>query len=166
MEMPERAKTGAVGVQLRGFKTMNDEFLKCLASAITKHFPGRKVEIYSLQDALDLEVCRKFQKLLNQPSTINHQLSIQETIDHIAQNEYMIAMRFHALLAALKSGVKPMAIDYDIKVRQLAQCNGLPMIELQPAADDDEKFEQLKRLEIKPLKSVFDWAGFENYAFW
>ena len=58
----------------------------------------------------------------------------------------MIGMRFHANVVAIKSGVKTLAIDYDIKVKKLAQEYNLPLIELNQKVFSKE-FEQL--VEVK-----------------
>ncbi|MDR1168404.1 MAG: polysaccharide pyruvyl transferase CsaB [Heliobacteriaceae bacterium] len=161
LEIPAQPKTGAVGIQLRDFKTMNDEFLRQLANSVAKHFPDRKIEIYSLQDSIDLKICKQFAKLLPNPEILSG-LSVDEAVERISGLDFMIAMRFHAVLAAVKSNVKTLAIDYDIKVRNLAQTASLPIIQLNAYDDFDEKFTQLKKLEIKPVNACFNLTNFEN----
>ena len=51
-------------------------------------------------------------------------------------------MRFHANVVGMKSGVKTIAINYDIKVKKLADEYKLPIIELNQQ-DMSKEFEQL-----------------------
>ena len=53
-----------VGVQLRDFHTLSDDFLQRLADALSARFTGEKIKLYSLQDSLDLLVLNKFAKML------------------------------------------------------------------------------------------------------
>ena len=52
-------------------------------------------------------------------------------------------MRFHANVVAIKSGVKALAINYDIKVKKLADEYNLPLIELNQR-NFAKEFEQLQ----------------------
>ena len=51
-------------------------------------------------------------------------------------------MRFHANIVGIKSGVKTLAINYDIKVKKLADEYNLPLIELNQR-DFSKEFEKL-----------------------
>ena len=51
-------------------------------------------------------------------------------------------MRFHANVAAIISGVKTLAINYDIKVKKLADEYDLPVIELSQR-DFTKEFDKL-----------------------
>lgn len=62
-------------------------------------------------------------------------LSLNEVFNTISDLEYLIAMRFHANVAGIKSGVKTLGINYDPKVENLALEYNLPMINL-----DDKDF--------------------------
>ncbi len=153
-------KNGTVGVQLRSFDGVDDKFLHRLAGAILRNFPDERIEIFSLQDSRDLEVCRKLALLL--PSShVVAAMDIKETIRRISQLEYMVAMRFHAVLAAIKSGVKTLAIDYDIKVRNIAQAYDLPVISLDGKGFDGQ-FAKLKTQPPKQVCEVFDWDVFKG----
>ena len=138
-----------VGVQLREFKTVSDEFLNILAHQVVKNFSDKKIKIFSLQDALDLDICNSFRIKLNNISkdiktevvTNNSLLSIAEQLSSL---EYLIAMRFHALIIGIKAGVKSLGINYDIKVEQLANDASIPLLSLEDFSDFDEKFQSLK----------------------
>ena len=92
-----------------------------LAHNIAKEFSDREIYIYSFQDALDLDVCRQFEgnlKIVN-PSVKTKIIDASDTnltISSVSNLEYMIAMRYHACLVALKYGIKTMALCYDEKV--------------------------------------------------
>ena len=80
----------------------------------------------------------------------------------------MIAMRFHAVIAALKAGVKTAGINYDIKVEKLAEEASIPLISLESGKNNyEEIFNLLKSLNSAELRNFalsehLDWSGFEN----
>ncbi len=160
-------KRCSVGVQLRDFKIVNNKFLHELAEAVAQNFAHKVIEVYSLQDAIDLDVCRKFVAHLhtinpNIEAKIVSSLSVHEAIEKISGLEYMIGMRFHALLVALKCGVKSLAINYDPKVQKLAQEHNMPLIETNNYGDYTEKFAQLISSAVEPIQKEFDWGGLET----
>ena len=56
-------KSRKIGVQLRAFAGLGEEFLNKLASDVAKNFSGYDIEIYSLQDDIDLNICTKFKRI-------------------------------------------------------------------------------------------------------
>ena len=72
-------------------------------------------------------------------------LTVREAIDEISSLEYLVGMRFHACLAGIKSGIKVLGINYDVKVRTLAQETGFPLLELD-GQNIREGFESLSNL--------------------
>ncbi len=163
-------KTNVVAVQLRDFKTMNDDFIDRLAQKIVNEFPDKHIEIFSFQDTIDLEVCKKFEKAVNMlnsdiKTTLYYNLTNEEIINKLAQAEYLIAMRFHAIIVGLLSNTKVLAINYDIKVEKIAKEFNLPVIDLKK--DFSNQFEQLKvaqpdKISEKVETKTFDWQGFER----
>ena len=161
-----------IGVQLRGFKTLSDDFLSNLAHHIVKNFPDKSVDLFSFQDELDLKVCEKFEKMLKTYNPeINCQIyksmEYQEYVQHFAELEYMIAMRFHACILALKCGIKTMAISYDDKVQKLADEAGIPCMSLINPQDPEILFSMLKSLNPDKLykfadQKSFDWSVFKG----
>lgn len=151
LEIANKDKKGIVGIQLRYFSTLTDDFLENLARKVKEKYPDKKIQIISLQDSIDLRVCEKFAQMLDICSTCGENateqpkgvqnievlsgLSIDEVIDTISNLECLIAMRFHANVIALKAGVKTIPINYDIKVQKLAQEYNLPLIELSKNID-------------------------------
>lgn len=168
----EVPKNFAVGIQLRDFATVSNEFLNSLADNVLKNYPDRKIELFVFQKSLDKEVCENFVSILkskksNVDTKILYYKNRNETFKRIAQLDYMIAMRFHAVIAAVKAGVKTAAINYDIKVEKLAQEASIPLISLNPDKNDYNRiFENLKSLNSKELSDFsnskqFDWSGVE-----
>ena len=92
---------------------------------------------------------------------------VQDVINEISGLEFMIAMRFHALVTALKSGIKSIAVNYDIKVEKLANEAGLPLISMDASEDFDFIFGEMKHLnELKLIEFAdshkFDWSGIDE----
>ena len=151
-----------VGVQLRDFHSMNDDFLNRLAEQIEKHFKNEEIKLISLQDSIDLPILEKFEKILNHKeikTKIYKNLSINEATEILSNLEYLIGMRFHANLVASKSKVKVLGINYDIKVLNLANSVGFPIIGLEENEINDE-FEQLLNLDTQNYKiPVFEFPN-------
>ena len=146
IELPHKYNKGTVGIQLRNFAGVNEEFLDKLADKICNLFSNKKIVILSLQDSFDLSVCNKFEeKLKNKGITqtkVLKELSVNDVINVISDLEYLIAMRFHANVIGIKAGVKTLAVNYDPKVEKLAQEYNLPLISL----NDNDFSEQFERL--------------------
>lgn len=161
-----------VGIQLRGFKTLKENLLIKLAEQINKDFSDKEIEIYSFQDSLDLSVCKHFEILLK---ALNPQIKTKliynqtsaEILDKISKLDYMIAMRFHANLIALKYGIRTFAICYDEKVEKLALEAKIPAVSMLATEDYDYLFKQLKnqnRRELIEFSNTkhFDWTKIEG----
>ena len=154
-----------VGVQLRSFKTMNETLLITLANRIALDFSDKEIEIYSFQDENDLEVCEHFKSLL---SSINSDMKVtvisgktpQELVNLMANLEYIIAMRFHAVLIAIRYGIKTLAINYDYKVENLANEVNLPAISMKATEDYGYMFTRLKNLT---RSSLLDFANSKKF---
>ena len=168
LEVPCQEKANVVGIQLRDFKTMNYNLLQKLAMLVSTKFSDKKVEIFSLQEAQDLDLCKKFEKILNSINPeIKTEIVTDNIIERISSLEYLIAMRFHAILVALKSGVKTCAINYDIKVEKLAQDANLPLISMDAHENLEVIYNKLQNLNKDELlrfanSKSFDWNEFEE----
>ena len=161
-----------VGVQLRGFKTLTDDLLNKLGEQVNKEFFDKEIEIYSFQDGLDLDVCKHFELILRsinpiiQTKVISNQTS-EQILDKFSKLDYMIAMRFHANLVAIKYGIKTLAISYDEKVEKLAKEAQIPFVSMFGNEDYEDKFAQLKNLDKQQLLDFanskhFDWSKIEE----
>ena len=63
-------------------------------------------------------------------SEIFKNLTVEKATEELSKLKYLISMRFHSSLVAAKAGVKILGINYDIKVLNLAQHIGFPIIGL------------------------------------
>lgn len=154
IDLPNKHQKGVVGIQLRRFPTVSDKFLNSLADEIVKRFSDKRIEIYSFQDSIDLSVCEDFKRLLNKKGLVNVEvfakLSINDVFDKISMLEYLVAMRFHANVVGIKAGVKTLAINYDIKVKKIAEEFNLPLIELTDY-DFSEQFDNLIKQDMTQI---------------
>lgn len=172
LKLHEGIPSNKVGIQLRSFKTLKDSLLEKIANQVNKEFSDKEIEIFSFQDALDLDVCKKFEKILKKINpNINSKIIFNQTSNEILEKfsklEYLIAMRFHANLIALKYGIKTLAVSYDIKVEKLAEEAQIPCASMSGEENYDELFEQMKNLNPKELinysnSKSFDWSKFEK----
>ncbi|HNW26800.1 MAG TPA: polysaccharide pyruvyl transferase CsaB [Candidatus Gastranaerophilaceae bacterium] len=172
IEIPPSFRSDKVGVQLRDFKNLKEELLIKLAQQINENFSLKEIEIFSFQDSIDLSVCKRFEAILKVmnpqiKTQIIYNQSSKELIDKISKLEYFIAMRFHANLIALKSGVKTLAVSYDEKVEKLAKEAQIPCITINSTEDFKTLFEEIKNLNANKLKEFanskhFDWSKIED----
>ncbi len=170
--LKEYSPKNKIGIQLRKFKTLNENYIKKLAKYVNKHFADKEIEIYSFQDSLDLDICKLFETSIKQENPniktkIYSKLTYDEVIEHFSELEYMIAMRFHANLVAVKYGIKTLAISYDIKVEKFAEETQIPCLFMTSDDDFDTAIEQMKKENQNKLieysqSKVFDWQKIEE----
>ena len=145
LEFENKNVKDTVGIQLRSFDTITDEFLVSLAKKVSENFKDKTIKIYSLQDKLDLEICSKFKNLLEENGLNNvslyKNLSVKEVFNELSSLEYLIGMRFHSLVVGVKSGVKVLGINYDPKIESLAEEYKFPIIK-PDQTDFSEEFNQ------------------------
>lgn len=146
LELEHKNSKGVVGVQLRSFNGADEEFLKRLSEEIAKRFADKQIQIISLQDSIDRDICENFgSKLVSKGlnTQVLSGLDINQVFETISNLEYLISMRFHANVVGIKSGVKTLAINYDPKVEKLANEYNIPVITLNQeniSADFDKLF--------------------------
>lgn len=143
-----------IGVQLRSFPSLTEDFLNNLADSIAENFKDEEIKLLSLQDSLDFSVLESFSKKLEQrgvKSKIYKNESILDTINLISGLEYLIGMRFHANLIAAKAGVKVLGINYDVKVENLAKMVGFPLVEMNTNIDQ-ENFNKIFNINTSNYK--------------
>lgn len=146
IDIPENGEKQGIGIQLRSCEGLTDEFLNKLADEIKNRFGDKEITLISLQDNIDLPVLEKFASGRLKTRILKN-LTVQEALDEISSLEYLIGMRFHACLAGVKTGVKVLGINYDIKVQTLAQEAGFPLLELN-SKNFSEGFDKL--FELNP----------------
>lgn len=147
-------QTGKIGIQLRAFQTLTDEFLNRFAEKINQYYNQKEINILSLQNNIDLDICNKLKEIL---LSINSNLNIkviennsnEKLILDICSMDELIAMRFHACLIAVKAGIKVLPLSYDIKVETLAKTFNLPYIDIQNPKEIHEIFEEFTNKGIQ-----------------
>lgn len=161
MEIPVFEKNfNEIGVQLRDYHSVDKDKLTKIAHAVNAEFGNKKINIISLQDAHDLKICQEFEAILRKTNpSISTQiysgLSIEEAVEVLSKQAYLIAMRYHACLLAIKAGVPTLAISYDIKVNTLAEESAIPCVEINKI---DEIFNKISELKNINSQSLFDFT--------
>lgn len=120
-----------IGVQLRQWQNLSDTFLTEFAKAILKEFPQEKIKLFSFQNSFDMPVCERFKLILleqnpAQEVEIVKNDSIEQIVYELSTCKTVAVMRYHALLLALKLGIKAFALCYDVKVKSLAEKYNVP----------------------------------------
>lgn len=130
-DFPSVEKKNQLVIQLRSWNGLNKEKIQNIADVVAEDFRGYDIKILPLQVSSDMNVCRKMQqelKLRNIDSELYMNLSCDDIIRVIAESRFVIAMRYHACLTAIKSGARVLAISYDRKVESLASQANIPLI--------------------------------------
>ena len=157
-----------LGIQLRDFKNINRDFLNQLAKFVNIKFSNYEIKLFSLQQKYDFNITKEFEQILkNENNNIKTEIITQNIAQNISKLEYFIAMRFHAVLVGLKAGVKTCAINYDIKVEQLAHSANIPLINPEDSIDIEMLYSNLTNLSSSNLIEFsdykkFDWSKFDN----
>ena len=161
-----------MGIQLREWKYMNDDFFLNLVKKIAKDFSDKEIIIYSLQDKQDKEISLLFENYLHieNPKVrtkVIFGMNAKEIIENMKDLEYLVAMRYHAIMIGLKYGVKTLAVNYDPKVESLAVFAKIPFINFSDYEKFDEYFEQMKNLSRRSIllsanKKKFSFSRFEK----
>lgn len=168
LDVKSEVKDDIIGVQLREFKTLNYNLLHRLALFIANKFSDKKVEIFSLQESQDLELCKRFEQVLK---TLNPEIKTEivtdDIVNRISKLSYLVAMRFHAILVALKCGIKTCAINYDVKVEKLADEAYIPLISMDAHENFEEIYQKLENLDSNDLlrfanSKEFNWKSFDQ----
>ena len=131
VEFPEIEKKNQVVIQLRSWSGLDKEKIQNMADVIAEEFRGYDIKILPLQVSFDMNVCRKMQqelKLRNIDSELYMNLSCDDIIKVISESRFVIAMRYHACLVAIKSGARVLAVSYDRKVENIASQANIPLI--------------------------------------
>ncbi len=157
IDLKEKVSMNRVGVQLRSWKGLSQKYLFALARQINANFADKEIYIYSFQDALDLELCKHFEaqlKLVNPniKTVLLNALSIDETIQSFSNLDYLIGMRYHACLLALKYGIPTLALSYDQKVQKIAERFDIPCSMLDDESKFEEYFKKLKEIKSQQIK--------------
>ena len=115
------------------------------------------VQLRSWKNLSSLEICRNFEaelKLLKPDinTQILNGLSIDETIESFSHLDFLVGMRYHACLLALKYGIPTLALSYDEKVEKIAKRFDLPCSFLQDEENLKDLFVSLMELNPDKIK--------------
>lgn len=169
-QITETEKENTVVIQLRNFKTMNEDFIDRLAQKVNENFGDKAIEVLSFQNNIDTPICEKFVqslRLLNSSLKIelHKNLTNKEIIEKISKSQYLIGMRFHSIIIGILSKCRVLAINYDIKVEKLAKEFDIPIIDLKTDFGTKFKDLQTQNPETRYQKAKqynFDWSKFEE----
>lgn len=169
IKIPQKKEKNKIGIQLRACANINEEFIKKLAENINKYYSTKDIQILSLQNKLDLDISNQLKSILLQinPSlnvNIIENTSNEKIIEDITNLDALIAMRFHACLIAIKSNVKLLPINYDIKVEELAKEFNLETIDLDKNEKIEEIFKEFSQTNILYDKNIIDSHTFNFKA--
>ena len=168
LDIKSEPQNGVVGVQLRDFKTMNQELLQKLALLIVTKFSDKKIEIFSLQKTQDLDLSKRFEAIVKSFNPdIRTEIVEYDIINRLSKLEYLIGMRFHAVLVALKCGVRTCAINYDVKVEKIATDANIPIVSMDAHENLEVVYQNMQNLNRDELlrfanSKLFDWTKFDE----
>ena len=172
VETAEYSHKNKVGIQLRSWDGLDIDYLRALAVQVLAEFKDKEICIYSFQDALDLKVCELFKSILTELDryakvTVIPAMTIDETIQSFSKLDYLVAMRYHAVLLALKYGIPTYAISYDEKVEKIAKRFEIPYSNINDSDTLLCNFKQIFEIDTEKIKSktrecAFDFEPFLN----
>ena len=166
IDIKESVSMKRIGIQLRSWKGLSQKYLMALAREVATSFADFEIYIYSFQEALDLSLCNHFEAQLklvnpNLKTKVLNNLTIDETIQSFANIDYLIGMRYHACLLALKYGIPTLALSYDIKVDKIAQRFGLPCSHLDASENISALITEMKNLNRTELRNKASSCRFD-----
>ncbi len=140
-----------VGLSLRQCDVLDDSWLDIISNQLQKSLPPNCTLVpLILQESLDKPVLDIITKRLDK--TVIEQIDLKPDdlpsrwLSSISQLDIMVAMRLHAAIMALKSGVPTLALAYDPKVSNVAKDFAQPYIEMK--SPDSKKLFESKLLEL------------------
>ncbi len=161
---PQRLPENKIGIQLRRWHTLDDDFLYELANQTVTNYPDKEISLFAFQNSLDLPICEKFAEMIKKINpfikiSIIKNENISEILNEMAKCELFIAMRFHAILVALKMNIPSIAICYDVKVENIAQEAAIPTLSINKSEQITACFKQISILENKLFSKKFDFSN-------
>lgn len=166
LDLSPKEPLGRIGIQLRQWKTLTDDFILSLARNVAEKYSEKEIYIYSFQDSQDFEVCKKFQNYLSLmnndiKATLIYQRTNKEMVDSFRNLDALIAMRYHACLLAIKYGIPTLPISYDQKVEKLARELNLEFLTLKEIEKIPELTENLKSLDMSKIEGKVSSMKFD-----
>lgn len=158
-----------VGIQLREWDSLTEHDLKILCEGLNSLLEEDNnitdLILLSLQDSKDLNILQSFKEIIknNKPELnikVINNVSIDNAFDIINGLDYFIAMRFHAVLAAMKLNVPVLPIVYDPKVKAISEEAGIPYIEIGFISENDlkRKIKNLVERQDKYIGKICHYA--------
>ncbi len=159
-----------VGIQLRDWKYMSDEFFLNLVRKIANDFADKEICIFSFQDRQDKEICMRFENYLHLENPkvktkVFYDLSVKDIVENMKDLEYLIAMRYHAVMLGIKYGIKTLAINYDPKVQTIADFAKIPCINFDEYKSMNLYFEKMRILSRRSILLAANKKGFSFEIF-
>ena len=146
-----------VGIQLREWKDISVKTINIIADVLEEKFNEEKycIHLIALQQSQDIAIMQKLKNILLKKKLKSslriHStslLSIPQSLNLIGSLDYLIAMRYHACLAAINFKVPTLALSYDPKVKHLAIESKIPYINV-------KNLNKNKALFIKKIDELF-----------
>ena len=167
MNLKTSVPRNKVGIQLRDWKYMNDDFFLNLVRKIAHDFADKEICIYSLQDRQDKDICMRFENYLHleNPQVKTHvfyDMSVNEIIESMRDLEYLVAIRYHAVMIGIKYGIKTLAINYDPKVETTAKFANIPCINFEEYNSMNLYFEKMR---ILTRRSILNASNSKRFSF-
>lgn len=155
-----------VGIQLREWLSMDKKRLESLSASVVDNFDNDNTElvVIPLQPAKDTKISEELFALLkanckNAQINILRPESIEDSINALNNLDYLIAMRFHAELIAIKFAVPTIALCYDPKVESISKEAGVPYVWIEDISEEklNEKINEmlLNENELKEQLQTF-----------
>lgn len=166
--MPEKV----LGIQLRAHKDLTEEFINELAIAVSNNFKGYKIKLLSMQNSTDTESLNSFLKKLKKLDNdfkieLEPYYSPKQTTDDFKSLKYLISMRLHANILALKYGINCLPVSYSSKVENLAKDFNLNYIRLSEAENIEAIVSNFKNSSKLTSDNVtppdFNWEKIDFY---
>lgn len=118
-----------IAVSIRDWPDMGDfyESMAWICDSVYEQ-TKRGILFIPMQTGYDVEVCRKVQGMMSNPSSvIEERFTSAELMGIIGASDAMIAMRLHALIFAARMNVPFAGIVYDPKVSAYTSALGMPI---------------------------------------
>jgi len=140
-----------IGLSLRQCDVLDESWLETISSQLKKSLPPKCILVpLVLQESLDKPVLDILIKSLDNFEIEQINLKPDDLpslwLSSISKLDMMVAMRLHAAIMALKSGVATLALAYDPKVATVAKDFAQPYIEMKNP--DSKKIFESKLLEL------------------
>lgn len=154
----------SVAYNLKNAQTSQEDYINLFAK-ISSYIAQSGTQIVFLphmysnnKNECDIEISKKVISLLNYPNIvlINDELTPMQAKAIIAKSEYAIVSRYHALVAALSTNTKVIAVGWNIKYKDLLDYYGMQEFALDLKNQTQQSlYEQFRTLLTKLQTNSF-----------